>query len=150
VEVEPFELVSRSEDETLSIGERIGCACVGGELIGLVGPLGSGKSVLAKGIAKGLGVAGTVRSPSFNLMREYTGRLILRHWDLFRLDGGFEGLGLLESVDDSAVVLVEWAERWAGLSKYLTSTINMEYGDEETVRILRWTKTVPGLNDSGN
>ncbi len=121
--------ISRSEHETLEIGKRIGDACTGGECISLVGPLGSGKSVLTRGIARGLGIKGTVRSPSFNLMREYSGRLILKHWDLYRLEGGFRELGLLESVDNESVVVIEWAERWDELESFSTGIIYLDYGD---------------------
>ena len=133
---ESLTIVSRSEEETMKVGARIGESCRGGELIRLIGPLGSGKSVLARGIARGLGVKGPVRSPSFNLMREYSGRLILRHWDLFRLDHGFEGLGLLESIEDTAVVVIEWAERWPILARYATGTVFMEYGDADNLRTI--------------
>lgn len=138
--------ISHSEDETLEIGRRIGKACSGGELIGLIGPLGAGKSVLARGIARGLGIEGPVRSPSFNLMREYTGRLVYRHWDLYRLDKGFETLGLLESVNDDTLVVVEWADRWLELSKYLTGRVDLDFGDSETDRIIWWTGEVPGVS----
>jgi tRNA threonylcarbamoyladenosine biosynthesis protein TsaE len=136
---------SHSEEETTDLGRRIGEACSGGELIGLIGPLGAGKSVLARGIARGIGIDGPVRSPSFNLMREYHGRLILRHWDLYRLDRGFDTLGLLESVDDTSLAVVEWADRWPDLKNYLSGTIFMEFGETETDRIITWTGDVPGM-----
>jgi tRNA threonylcarbamoyladenosine biosynthesis protein TsaE len=138
-------IVSKSERETENLGATIGSSCSGGELLRLIGPLGSGKSVLARGVARGLGVSGVVRSPSFNLMREYQGCLTLRHWDLYRLDRGFESLGLLESVEDEAVVLVEWAERWGVLERRASGTIFMDYGDAETVRTIKWEGNVPGL-----
>jgi tRNA threonylcarbamoyladenosine biosynthesis protein TsaE len=139
------EMISKSESETISLGECIGRACVGGELLRLIGPLGSGKSILTKGIARGLGISVTVRSPSFNLMREYHGRLILRHWDIFRLDGGFTNLGLLESVEKDALVVVEWAERWELLEKYATGTVFMNYGDDEKSRMITFSGQVPGV-----
>ncbi|MCX6645272.1 MAG: tRNA (adenosine(37)-N6)-threonylcarbamoyltransferase complex ATPase subunit type 1 TsaE [bacterium] len=117
----------------------MGKSLQGGELISLTGPLGSGKTVLARGIARGLAIDGPIRSPSFNLMREYHGRLILRHWDLYRLDSGFESLGLVESVSDDSVVIVEWAERWCGLDKFCTLNVNLNYGDSETNRVIRMT-----------
>jgi tRNA threonylcarbamoyladenosine biosynthesis protein TsaE len=132
------EIISRSEDETFRIGNVIGKSMSGGELICLTGPLGTGKTVLARGIARGLDISGPIRSPSFNLMREYTGRLILRHWDLYRLDGGFESLGLLESVSDDAVVVVEWAERWEILDSICTACISLNYGASDTDRDIRW------------
>ena len=141
------DILSRSENETLEIGGRIGKACTGGELISLIGPLGAGKSVVARGIAHGMGVEGTVRSPSFNLMREYHGRLIFQHWDLYRLDGGFAELGLLESVKDSAVVAVEWADRWPTLDQYCTGKIYLDFGEGETDRCVRWEGIIPGLSE---
>ena len=144
------ELVTKSETETDELGARIGSACKGGELISLIGPLGAGKSVLARGIARGLGIEGAVRSPSFNLMREYSARLTLRHWDLYRLEGGYRELGLLESVDDESVVIVEWADHWDHLKKYSTGTIFIDYGKKETDRNIRWTGEVPGLTESGS
>jgi tRNA threonylcarbamoyladenosine biosynthesis protein TsaE len=133
------EIISHSEDETREFGFTIGKSLQGGELISLTGPLGSGKTVLARGIARGLEIDGPIRSPSFNLMREYHGRLILRHWDLYRLDSGFELLGLIESVSDDSVVIVEWAERWSGLDKFCTLNVNLNYGDSESNRVIRMT-----------
>jgi tRNA threonylcarbamoyl adenosine modification protein YjeE len=130
----------------MEIGEKVGRACRGGEILSLSGPLGAGKSVLTKGIAKGLGITGPVRSPSFNLMREYHGRLILRHWDLFRLESGFESLGLLESADDESVVVVEWAEKWITLNKCSTNILYIGYGLEESERTIKYEGNVPGLN----
>jgi tRNA threonylcarbamoyladenosine biosynthesis protein TsaE len=138
-------LISRSEAETTDLGRGIGESARGGELVRLIGPLGSGKSVLARGIARGLDVSGPVRSPSFNLMREYRGRLIFRHWDLYRLDGGFDELGLLESVESDALVVVEWAERWEKLERYASGTVFLDYGEDESARIIRWDGSVPGL-----
>ena len=143
-------ILSRSEEETLDIGMRIGKSCTGGECISLVGPLGSGKSVLTRGIARGLGITGTVRSPSFNLMREYAGRLTLKHWDLYRLEGGYRELGLLESVDGESVVVIEWAERWNELESFSTGIIKLDYGEEETHRSIRIGRNVPGFNGEKN
>jgi len=135
-------IVSVSEEETLGFGTKIGEACLGGELILLKGPLGAGKSVMARGIARGLGVKGTVRSPSFNLMREYVGRLIFRHWDLYRLDGGFKELGIPESIEDDAVVVVEWADRWNELDRFACAIIEMDYGETESERKIFYTGDV--------
>jgi len=131
-----LKIISKSEDETTEIGIKIGSELQGSEVIRLIGPLGSGKSVIARGIAKGLGITGPVRSPSFNLMREYRGRLILRHWDLYRLESGFESLGILESSGNDTVEIVEWAERWPLLEKYSTGSIFLDYGEAETDRII--------------
>jgi tRNA threonylcarbamoyladenosine biosynthesis protein TsaE len=108
--------ISNSEEETLEFGEELSKPLVGGETIFLEGSLGMGKTVLAKGIAKGLGIdERDVVSPSFVLVKEYGGgRLALFHVDLYRLSGTeeIEGLGLEEiSGRDDAVILVEWGEK---------------------------------------
>lgn len=78
----------------------------------LSGPLGSGKTTLAQGIAAGLGVKGRVQSPSFVLERLYTGRLTLRHLDFYRLRAeDVEEEGFFADADESAVTVVEWGER---------------------------------------
>src|SRR5213593_2452264 len=87
-----------TSEETIALGERLGRVAEPGDLVCLWGELGAGKTQLAKGIAKGLGVADTVNSPTFVLMAEYTGRLPLFHLDLYRLDGASEivASGLLD------------------------------------------------------
>ena len=87
--------VSTSALETTAYGERIAAHLKGGEVIALIGGLGAGKTTLAKGIARGLGVEDEVVSPSFTLIQQYEGRLALTHIDLYRLDGSeeFEMIG---------------------------------------------------------
>ena len=84
-----------------------------GDRLALVGPLGAGKTQLAKGFAVGLGITEVVNSPSFTLMAEYEGRLPLFHQDLYRLAGIGEALagGLLDERQDDGVTLSEWADR---------------------------------------
>jgi tRNA threonylcarbamoyladenosine biosynthesis protein TsaE len=113
-----FEVVTASAEETIALGRRIGGGLVGGEVISLVGNLGSGKTHLIKGIAEGLGVAhgGEVNSPTFVLVNEYTGpevRLDIYHIDAYRLDSvaEFEMLGFDDLCYDRSVVLVEWADK---------------------------------------
>jgi tRNA threonylcarbamoyladenosine biosynthesis protein TsaE len=113
-----FEVVTGSADETIGLGKKIGENLVGGEVISLVGNLGSGKTHLIKGIAEGLGVeeGGEVNSPTFVLVNEYTGpevRLDIYHIDAYRLDSvrEFEMLGFDDFCYDRSVVLVEWADK---------------------------------------
>lgn len=105
--------VSTSALETTSYGERIAAHLKGGEVIALIGDLGAGKTTLAKGIARGLGVEDEVVSPSFTLIQQYEGRLALTHIDLYRLDGSeeFEMIGGEEFLYTDGVTLIEWAEK---------------------------------------
>src|SRR5436190_15219960 len=85
-------LTSDSPAETIALGERLGRLAAAGDLVCLWGDLGAGKTQLAKGIARGLGIADTVNSPTFVLMSEYLGRLPLFHVDLYRLADAADAL----------------------------------------------------------
>lgn len=102
-----------SAAETRALGEALADAALAGDRISLVGPLGAGKTQLAKGFAAGLGVVGVVNSPSFTLMAEYEGRLPLFHQDLYRLGGTQEAMaaGLVDERQDAGVTITEWADR---------------------------------------
>jgi tRNA threonylcarbamoyladenosine biosynthesis protein TsaE len=98
---------------TRALGERLGVAAAAGDVIALIGPLGAGKTELARGIARGLDVVGPVSSPTFVLVAEHEGRLPLFHVDGYRLAGPEDALaaGLLDERGAEGVTVVEWAER---------------------------------------
>jgi tRNA threonylcarbamoyladenosine biosynthesis protein TsaE len=108
--------VSFSEQDTFDLGVRIGKQLSGGEVILLNGPLGAGKTVFVKGLARALGVdEEEVTSPSFTLVNLHYGRLLLYHLDLYRLA---EGAAAAHAVDldeilsdETAVAVIEWGER---------------------------------------
>jgi tRNA threonylcarbamoyladenosine biosynthesis protein TsaE len=99
--------------ETRAIGQALGTHAHAGALVALIGPLGAGKTELAKGVAEGLGVTTVVNSPTFVLMNEHMGRLRLFHIDAYRLDDPDEALaaGLFDDRQASGVAVVEWADR---------------------------------------
>lgn len=107
---------SNGPDETRAIGEAIGAALAPGSLVLLRGPLGSGKTVLAKGIARSLGVADEIISPTYTIVADYPGRVPLAHVDLYRIEGEAQiaGLGLDELLAGPGVTLVEWGEKLEG------------------------------------
>jgi len=109
-------LISNSPEETIAIGEAWGREAQRGWVIGLSGDLGAGKTQLVKGIARGLGSAAPVHSPTFALLNEYPGgRLPLFHLDLYRLDTPEQVIaaGLEEYlVSPPGIAVVEWIERW--------------------------------------
>src|ERR1700737_3900840 len=78
---------TESVEETRALGRRIGAALEAGDVIGLEGDLGTGKTELVKGIAEALGVTAGVHSPTFVLHHQYQGRLPVEHYDLYRLEG---------------------------------------------------------------
>lgn len=111
-----MKVVTRSVEETRALGEQLGRdVLVPGDVVVLSGELGAGKTALAQGVGRGLGVDGPVVSPTFTLVREYQGRHPLCHVDLYRLEWVQElhELGIEEHLDDS-VTLIEWGEMAAG------------------------------------
>jgi tRNA threonylcarbamoyladenosine biosynthesis protein TsaE len=108
--------LSTGPDDTRRIGRRLGAAAGPGTTVALIGPLGAGKTVLAKGIAEGLGVASVVNSPTFVLMNEHAGRLRMYHIDAYRLDDPEEApaAGLLDERQADGVTVIEWADRLDG------------------------------------
>ncbi len=109
-------LVSDSTARTRAIGRALGAVAQPGSVIALCGPLGAGKTQLAKGVAAGLGISAVVNSPTFVLMNEHPGRLRLFHIDAYRLADPEEALaaGLLDERQGSGVTVIEWADRLAG------------------------------------
>ena len=108
------EVETRSPEETEAVGEALGRAAAGGNLIGLVGELGAGKTCFVRGLARGLGVdADRVHSPSFTIVTEYPGgRLTLSHVDLYRLEAPVADDGFLREVlHGEGVAAVEWFDR---------------------------------------
>ncbi len=110
-----YSIISNGVRETINIGRRIAKSLMPGDIICLFGELGSGKTVLTKGIAQGLGVQkNKIISPSFVLIRIHTqGRLPLYHFDLYRLKAPRDilGLGYEEYLYDTGVTVIEWADR---------------------------------------
>jgi tRNA threonylcarbamoyladenosine biosynthesis protein TsaE len=125
-----FSVTASSPEQTWKIGEILGSLAQEGDLICLYGELGAGKTNLAYGLARGLGVTEHyVTSPTFTLVNEYQGRVPLYHIDLYRLQdpGELENIGFEEYIDSDGVTVIEWAERAedelpeARLSVYLSA-----------------------------
>lgn len=109
---------SASPEETERIGERLSESLKEGDRIALVGELGGGKTRFVRGLARGLGSRGFVKSPSFTIVNIYEGgRLPLYHIDLYRIGRAdeFESAGLDELVYGRGVSAIEWADRAPGL-----------------------------------
>jgi len=108
--------MTSSDEETIGLGQRLGHLLSEGDVVALVGELGSGKTWFTKGLALGLGIRPDtiITSPSFTLVNEYKGRYTFYHMDFYRLESLPEVLsaGLEEYLHDRAVVVLEWADRW--------------------------------------
>jgi tRNA threonylcarbamoyladenosine biosynthesis protein TsaE len=108
-------ILTRTPAETEALGERIGSVLAPGSVVALRGGLAAGKTTLTKGIARSLGVAEDVTSPTYTLISEYPGRIPLYHMDAYRLEGeeDFLALGAEEYLYGDGVCVVEWSERVA-------------------------------------
>lgn len=102
--------VTNSQGETQALGMRLAACLAPGDTVLLLGDLGAGKSVLARGLGRGLGVEGPMASPTFMLMQPYEGRLPFYHFDLYRLGDPeeFYQAGLDEYIGGDGVAAVEW------------------------------------------
>jgi len=111
--------ISKSPRETTRLGRALGSLLQAGDVVCLVGDLGSGKTCLAQGIAQGLEIDPSqgVTSPTFTLIHEFLGRLPLYHFDLYRLGGPDElwDLGPEEYFYGQGVTVIEWAEKARGI-----------------------------------
>ena len=106
-----MQLISTSAAVTRSVGSCVGAILEPNDVVVLVGDLGTGKTVIAQGIAAGLGVEGPVVSPTFTIAQEYEGRLRLNHLDVYRLDRVQEAIDLgLDEMFADAVTLIEWGD----------------------------------------
>jgi tRNA threonylcarbamoyladenosine biosynthesis protein TsaE len=132
---------TRSEEETVAFGERLGRRLAPGSIVLLEGELGAGKTTLAKGIVKGLGAADPeeVASPTFTLIHEYGDPVRVYHVDLYRLDDPreAEALGLDEILERKAVVLVEWGGKFPRLwpESRIEVRIRRGDGDERAIEV---------------
>lgn len=129
-----------------TFGRRLGAALFPGAVGALVGPLGAGKTFLVRALAAGLGLVDErlVCSPTFTLVHEYPARLMIYHFDVYRLRSAAEflDLGVDEYFDAGGVCLIEWADRVAELLPADHLRIEIE-PTGETSRILHLSATGP-------
>jgi tRNA threonylcarbamoyladenosine biosynthesis protein TsaE len=154
-EAAPLQVPTSSADETRRLAERLGTLVVAGDLLLLGGELGAGKTTFTQGLARALGVAERVTSPTFTLLHSYEGRDIqLLHADVYRLDHLQEiiDLGLPELLEEGAAAIVEWGDRAEPvlLAEHLDVRIFFGEGDDDRVLQLepvgeRWRSRLPAL-----
>ncbi len=129
----------KSPKETIELGKRIGKLLQAGDVVALIGKLGSGKTTLTQGLARGLGIKkrNYVTSPSFTLVKEHKGRLPIYHIDLYRIDNLKEvyDLGYEEYFYGEGVTIIEWAEKIRRLLPEEVLIINLETVDENRRKI---------------
>jgi tRNA threonylcarbamoyl adenosine modification protein YjeE len=134
-------IICRTEEETASAGAGLAGRLRSGDAVLLLGEMGAGKSVFARGLARAMGVTGAMPSPTFMLMLPYNANdgITIYHMDLYRLDGddAFYTAGLADALTDG-IALVEWAERCPGVFALARRVIRVrvDYGENERERLV--------------
>ena len=129
-----------NEQDTEAFGMELASTLEPGDIVALIGDLGTGKTTLTKYIAKGLGVTENIDSPTFNIVKEHkSGRLPLFHFDVYRLSSGDElmDIGAEEYFYSNGVCIIEWADMVADVVPDNAKVILIEYGDKQGERIYR-------------
>ncbi len=137
-------------DQTRALAASVAELVRSGDIVLLAGELGAGKTAFAQGFAAGLGIDEPVTSPTFTLVRTYTGRLRLHHVDVYRLENLQEALDLdlAELIDDGGVTLVEWGDAVAPALPAEFLEVSLDYGADDDRRTVvlrpvgrRWSAT---------
>lgn len=145
-------LVADSPEATAVAGECLGARLGPGDVVGLTGELGAGKTCFVQGLARGLGVRTPATSPTFVLVNEYRGRLPVHHVDVYRTHTLTEllDLGLEELLAGDGVTVIEWADRCAALLPAHTIRVHIEgIGDQPRRITISEGKTDRGASDRG-
>ena len=135
-------LILKNEDETRAFGLELGASLRKGDIVALIGDLGTGKTALTKYIAEGLGIRETITSPTFTIVQEYRqGRLPLYHFDVYRIGDPEEmyELGYEEYFYGDGVCVIEWADLIEELLPEYTKVIRIEYRKNQEERIYQCT-----------
>jgi tRNA threonylcarbamoyladenosine biosynthesis protein TsaE len=144
-------LTTHSPEETEILGRKIGAVLRAGDVVFLIGDLGSGKTRLTKGIAAGMGVdeGQTITSPTFTLVHRHPGRVPLIHVDLYRVEHAAEldEVGIDELLDGDGACVVEWPDRFAAELGPARLTARLAAGDAETDRRIAIESTDANLLD---
>lgn len=140
--MQEFETSSPSETEAL--GEKIASKLKPGNVLALFGGMGAGKTALTRGIARGLGIAEGVSSPTFALVHEYTGRLTVYHFDMYRVESWDDlySTGFFDYLDSNGVLVVEWSENIENALPEESIRVHLCQGKSENKRII----SIEGMN----
>ena len=128
----------KNEDETERFGRALADQLMPGDIVCLVGDLGTGKTALTKAVAAGLGIEEHIVSPTFNIVKEYrSGRLPLYHFDVYRLGSSEElfEIGARDYFYGQGVCVIEWADLIAEEMPPGSRLIRISYGEEDGQRI---------------
>jgi tRNA threonylcarbamoyladenosine biosynthesis protein TsaE len=128
---------TNSESETESLGRALGETLTPGAVLALFGGLGAGKTAFVRGVARGLGIASRVSSPTFTVVNEYPGKIPLFHFDMYRLQSADElfELGWDDYLERGGVAAVEWSENAADCLPPDAASVRLTHTGGDTRRI---------------
>ncbi|WP_316610467.1 tRNA (adenosine(37)-N6)-threonylcarbamoyltransferase complex ATPase subunit type 1 TsaE [uncultured Ruminococcus sp.] len=128
--------ITNSAEETEQLGERIASKLKGMEVIALFGGLGMGKTAFTRGLARGLGADDVVSSPTFALVNEYSGRVPVYHFDMYRVTSWDDlySTGFFDYLD-TGVLIIEWSENIEGALPENALRITISRGENDNQRI---------------
>jgi len=137
-------ITTNNEVETIQEGYKLGHNLEKGAVVALYGDLGAGKTAFTRGIAAGLGIDDNVSSPTFTIVNEYSGKIPLFHFDMYRLGSEDElfDIGWDDYLERGGVCVVEWSENVPGAFPSNTIIVHLKYIDENTRQI---EINVPGM-----
>jgi len=127
-----MKVICRTEKEMEVLGRKVALQCVPGTVISLRGTLGAGKTVFARGVARGLGITEAIVSPTFTLIQEYEGTMPLFHMDLYRITGieDFMMTGGEDMLYSDGICLIEWSEVIDGILPKKTVYVHISVNDD--------------------
>ena len=127
-----MEFLSKSSSETKKLGMTLGGILIPGDVLALIGDLGSGKTTFVQGIAQALSINIPVNSPSFLIMKEYKGKYNMLHVDVYRLkvpELELESIGFEEYLNSDFIIVIEWADKIKKILPKEYMEINFEHID---------------------
>ena len=146
-----FQYISNSPEATAELATKLAAVIKPGTIICLEGDLGAGKTLFVQNLAKALGIEENVTSPTFNLMNTYEGKMVMYHFDLYRLEQeyGLEDIGFYDYISDGdGLVVIEWADKFCDClpDDYILLDIQRAE-DVENQRILSFSLRGEALED---
>jgi tRNA threonylcarbamoyladenosine biosynthesis protein TsaE len=136
----PATSVTRSPEETVSLGRSFAAALSAGDIVLLCGAMGAGKTYFAKGVVAGLGGGeeDDVASPAYDIVHQFQGRETVHHYDLFRLQklSGDDVEWLMESLLEPGVHIIEWGDRLDGILRSPHAKVMLAPGEAEDERVI--------------
>lgn len=141
------QFITHSPEETSALAQRLAQDLRGGEVIAFTGGMGVGKTAFTRGLAIGLGAGDVASSPTFALVNEYTGRLTVEHFDMYRVDSWDDlySTGFFDYLGTGCVLVIEWSENVAGALPEDVIAVDIRPGEGDNDRII----TIEGWKGGG-